>query len=496
MRHIRPFTPFTRLPAIAVLLLGFIGFSDPRQAQAATVVYAHVDNPGQIVVMPKGQFLITDIGNLDRTGGSVFITGFGRRLLWQYTGTLDIPHSAYPMPNGDVLIADTGDNRVIEVNRASQIVWDTDNLGRGHGVLGRGTMSDGRTLSYPNDAKPLPDGDVLISARLQNRVIEINRQGRIVRQISGFLHGQHNPTPLSGGNLFIADSGWDRILEVNSSNRIVWQFGGQVNGRDILNWPRDATPLPDGDTLITDSDNNRLIEVTHAGKIVRQYTNLSRPYATAVLGNGDVVVGDPPRGIVELNQKNEIVWQLNRSTGGVAPSSPRHVLNGSFEHVVSGTNWLLRYWRRNDALAYDVPPGRRVSMGRDGHVYHKGKYSARITYQGSSNGIYFGQSVRVTAGARYRFTGWIKTKNVQPCNCVYGRQDPRGHTAEFELNFSTGAGPAPPAPILAAYSGTNGWTKSSVTFTVPYHVRSIGIQCELRGKGTVWFDDVWLQQLK
>jgi len=495
----RPIRVAARAAACAILFnfTGIIALATGTAgARIATV--ASATNPGQIVVMPHNQLLITDIGSLDRTGGKVIITNFQRQLLWQYQGALDIPHSAYPMPNGDILIADTGDNRVIEVNRASQIVWDTDNLGNGHGVLGEGTMSDGSTLDYPNDAKPLANGDILISCRLQNRVIEITDQGKIVRDISGFLHGQHNPTPLSNGDMLISDSGWDRVLEINPKNKVVWQFGGQVDGVDILNWPRDAQLLSDGNTLITDSDNDRLIVVTPSGKIVRQYTNLRQPYATAVLPDGNVLVGDGASGVVELTPQDKIVWQLNQSGSGSGGSPlPTTVRNGSFERVVAGTTWLLTNWDRNDALAYNVAPGQRVNMARDQHVYKVGHYSARITYHGSSNGIYLGQAVAVTPGKTYLFTGWIKTRNVKPCPlCIYGRQSQRGHTAEYELSYNPVSGPAPSPPILPEFTGTTNWTHVSVKFTVPSNVKSVEIHCELRGQGTVWFDGVWLQSLR
>ena len=490
---------FLMTATLVTASLGLVGVSaQASPALSNAVVYAHIANAGQIVALPDRQLLIADIGNLDRTGGQVLITNFAGDLIWRYAGTLDIPHSAYPMTNGDILIADTGDNRVIEVNRASQIVWDTDNLGNGHGVLGEGTMSDGKTLAYPNDAKPLANSDVMISCRLQDRVIIINRNGRIVRQISGFLHGQHNPTPASNGNIYIADSGADRILEVNSKNRIDWVFGGQQNGSDILNWPRDAVPMPDGNTLVTDSDHNRLIEITHSKQIVRQWTNLARPYAATPLPNGDILVGDGSGyGVIELSHQDKIVWKLNHaSTGGPHGHASTRVRNGSFEHTIPGSQTILAYWGRNDALAYNVPPGRRAIMVRDGHVHHKGHYSARITYHGDSNGLFFGQIVHVLAGHQYRFSGWIKTHNVSTCYpCIYGTQDPRGHTAEFELTYNSSSGTPPAAPALPQHTGTIGWTKDELEFTVPANVQSIGIQCELRGQGTVWFDDVWLQKL-
>jgi hypothetical protein len=469
-----------------------------RNASRTDVTYAHIGNPAMIVPMKNGQFLATDFGSLNRTESQILITNYSDHLIWRYNGYLDIPHSAYPMPNGDILISDTGDNRVIEVNRKSQIVWDTDKLGKGHGKLGQGTLSDGSKLAYPNDAQPLPNGDILISCRLQSRVIEITKRGRIVRSISGFLHEQHNPTLLSNGDMYIADSNADRVLEVNSKNKIVWSFGGQSHGSDILFWPRDVSPMPDGNILITDSDHDRVLEVTRSKKIIRQWTNLAQPFAAVPLPNGNILVGDGGTyGFIELNRHDKIVWELNRLHKPRASSAPSFVQNASFLHTIHTSSWILRDWDRDDALAYSLPPSQRANMGRDCQVHHIGPCSGRISYHGDSNGIYLSQVVRVVAGRRYRFSGWIKTKSVVTCYpCSYGAQGVHGHTAEYELTYGTSSGTAPAAPVLPQHSGSSGWIHDGIDFQVPTNVTSIEIACELRGQGTVWFDDVWLQKLK
>ena len=196
-----------------------------RAVVGSPVQYANVAYAGEIVPLPHGQLLVTDFGFLDRTRAQVLIADRRGRLLWRFKGRLVNPHSAYPTTDGKILISDTGDNRVIEVDRASHIVWDTDDLGGGHGRLGQGRISDGRRLDYPNDAKLLPNGTIMISCRLQNRVIAITRSGHIVWTVGGFLNRQHNPDMLSNGDLLIADSGWNRVIEVNRHGRILWQFG-------------------------------------------------------------------------------------------------------------------------------------------------------------------------------------------------------------------------------------------------------------------------------
>ena len=499
-RSTRLVLPAVGLLAVALLSVSFATYRRVTAGEStrAAVTYAHIGNPAMMVPLKNGQLLATDFGSLNRTESQVVITNYSSHLIWRYSGYLDIPHTAYPMPNGDILISDTGDNRVIEVNRKSRIVWDTDSLGKGHDKLGQGTLSDGSKLAYPNDAQPLPNGDILISCRLQSRVIEITKQGRIVRSISGFLHEQHNPTPLSNGDMYIADSNADRVLEVNSKNKIEWSFGGQSHGSDILFWPRDASPMPDGNILITDSDHDRVLEVTRSKKIIRQWTNLAQPFAAVPLSNGNILVGDGGTyGFVELNRNDKVVWELNRQHKPGASSAPSFVQNATFQNTIHASSWILSDWDRDDALAYSLPPSQRANMGRDCQVHHTGHCSGRISYHGDSNGIYLSQVVRVVPSHRYRFSGWIKTKSVVTCYpCSYGAQGVHGHTAEYELTYGTSSGTAPPAPMLPEHSGSSGWIHDGVAFQVPANVTSIEIACELRGQGTVWFDNVWLQELK
>ncbi len=456
--------------------------------------YADIAFGAEIVPLAHGRLLITDFGTLDRTGGQVVETDYHDHLLWRFPGRLVNPHSAYPDGSGHILIADTGDNRVIEVNQAGKIVWSTDNLGGGKGRLGQGRLSDGSQLRYPNDAKKLPNGDIMISCRLQNRVVIITRGGHVVRSIAPNLNRQHNPDILPNGHILIADSGWNRVVEVDRKDRIVWQYGSP--NTSLLNWPRDANLLPNGHILITDSDHDRIIELTRSRHIVRQWTGLQRPYSAASLSNGNILVGDGPGpGVVELNRKDQIVWKLNHNLKGYLSNLPWNIQNGGFESS-AGASTIPARWHRNDALAYSLRPTQRVAMVRDSHVHHGGGHSGRITYRGDSNGIYFSQYVRVIPGHTYRFTGWIKTHNVRACHpCVYGPGGQPGHTAEYQIAFYPGQGGYPPAPLLPQYSGTVGWTRDTTTFTIPHGMNAVEIDGYLRGQGTVWFDDVSLRKV-
>ncbi|PIX17520.1 hypothetical protein COZ71_02890 [Candidatus Desantisbacteria bacterium CG_4_8_14_3_um_filter_40_12] len=251
-------------------------------------------------------------------------------IVWQYgqtgvwgTGTnqLSCPYEATKLMNGNVLIADTENNhRVIEVQptgtSGGTIVWQYGQTG----VSGSGTNQ----LYCPNDVQKLDNGNVLIVDSNNHRVLEVQPTyptgGSIVWQYNGtsseslkeaerlvdgttlicqgsrvmivsstgttrWSYELTSPTDakkLLNGNILIADnpqvielqpigtSGGtipNRVIEVQpigtSGGTIVWQYGTGTSGSGVnqLNYPFEAIRLANGNTMIADGNNYRVIEV-------------------------------------------------------------------------------------------------------------------------------------------------------------------------------------------------------------------------------------------
>src|SRR6202035_5861925 len=115
------------------------------------------------------------------------------------------------LPSGHILITDQGNERVIEVNRDHEIVWQYGQTG----TIGAGPDQ----LNNPNSAELLANGHILISDENNNRAIEVNRDHEIARTFAGSFDGM----ALSGVAF--------------------------------------ASRLPDGHTLLTDSNNGRVLEI-------------------------------------------------------------------------------------------------------------------------------------------------------------------------------------------------------------------------------------------
>jgi predicted small secreted protein len=154
---------------------------------------------------------------------------------------------------GNTMIADTNNNRVIELDPSNKKVWEFK-----------------KGLNAPRWAERLENGNTLIADTGNHRVIELNQSGDIVFGVGDGTTGLvNNPTHVTflkkTGTYLITDAGNNRVMEVDRKAQLVWMAGGSRKidggGAETLNNPNSATRLPGGNTLIADTGNDRVIEV-------------------------------------------------------------------------------------------------------------------------------------------------------------------------------------------------------------------------------------------
>jgi hypothetical protein len=190
-------------------------------------------------------------------------------------------HSEFNEP-GNYLIADQFNNRVIEVDRGGRIVWQ----------FGKG----------PADFS-------------QDSIIGVNdaqRVGELTLMAGTGTPGGQAEAPDCTNSAGCPDN---RVILVNRAGQIVWQygqFGPGGNGPNQLNTPVQTTWLPrederdsdeehaakharipHGHVLITDQGNGRIIEVSVSDKrIVWEYDGLNNPNCAELLENGHILICD------------------------------------------------------------------------------------------------------------------------------------------------------------------------------------------------------------
>ena len=227
------------------------------------------------------------------------------RIVWQYgqfgvTGfgpnELNTPVQNTYLPNGNVLITDQGNERIIEVRRMDNtIVWQYGE----NGVMGIGPNQ----LNNPNAAELLANGNILISDENNNRAIEVTHTtpSRIVATFTarGTVSGVAFASRLPNGHTLLTDSNNNRIVEVDPNDKVFWQYFTNTRpGSNPSPLPTRAVRLANGNTLISDQFNDQVIEVNRSKIIVASYgiindpgfspntaSQMNAPYSAYVIGD-------------------------------------------------------------------------------------------------------------------------------------------------------------------------------------------------------------------
>ena len=306
-----------------------------------------------------------------------------------------------PLPY-PLLIADSGNARMIEVTPAKRIVWQYPAPGRGHvnsayGVPGddafftphgrsiitndedagtilrigfytrtvlwhfgvKGVLGNGpHLLNYPDDAYVLPNGNTIVADIRNCREVTINPAGQMIRvwgqpqsdycqtnPAQGLFGYPNGDTPQPNGDILMSFISGDRLALLSPSGRTIWSvpspdlYGGYVS---------DAQLLPDGNVLVCGYGKPGVVLIFNpaTGHVVWQYHvtsgpgELNHPSLALPLPNGNIVLNDDrnDRVIVIDPRTNRIVWQYGHT--GVAGSAYGYLNTPDGIDVDYWRNWL------------------------------------------------------------------------------------------------------------------------------------------------------------
>ena len=421
-----------------------------------------VEFPCTAVRLGNGNTLIADAGDEIGVGSEVIEVDPVGQIVWRYGEGLRFAHSAVPTRDGNVLIADTTNDRLIEVSRSGEMVWSTEGLG----------LSDGSSLAYPNNALELPDGNLLVTDRNNDRCLIMDRDGGVVWQHTGELRHPHGAEPLTNGSVLIADSDGNRIVEVDPSGDVVWSYG---NGSpEVLSWPRHARRLASGNTLITDSKNARVIEVTPDGETVWTFAvdYFAKFYYAEATEDERVLIADQQgHRVLEVDRAGNIVWMFRNYTYP-NPILPR-LRNGSFKERDEGgwpSDWILacRLSEGGGDVIWDEAASPRPCPGLS---------------TDRAGALFLQQTVRCTAGLTYHMAGQLRTEGLEGHACL-------------QMSFVDAMGAAlydaPDIPRGRSLSGTNEWTQDSFQATAPPGATALETRLFITGRGRAWVKGLFL----
>lgn len=255
--------------------------------------------------------------------GHVAIVEPDGKVSWEYPckGT---PHDLTLLANGNVLFINA-DSEVVEVSPAKQVVWS---------YKPQPARDDVKKIEV-HAAQRLSDGNTLVAETGNRRLVEVDQKGQIVRTIPLTIENPHPhrdtrlARKLVSGNYLVCHEGDGKVREYDPSGKVVWTYALDLAGR-----PRapghgveghgtecyGAVRLANGNTLIACGNGNRVIEVNPAGKTVwsvdqNELPGIQLAWVTTLhaLPNGNVIFGNCHAGeanpqVVEVSRDKKVVW--------------------------------------------------------------------------------------------------------------------------------------------------------------------------------------------
>lgn len=190
-----------------------------------------------------------------------------KKIVWEYKGDRKNEiHSCQPLPNGNVLIAECGACRLIEVDSAGKIVKEIKIATTTTNVHGQIRL-----------ARKTKNGTYCVAFTGEGAVREYDGDGKILRDIK--LPGMQPYVALlqDNGNLLVSCGDGHSIVELDKNDKIIWRIDENDLPENPLRFVAGLQVLPNDNIVVSNwgghghvGEQPQIFEVTRDKKVVWQ----------------------------------------------------------------------------------------------------------------------------------------------------------------------------------------------------------------------------------
>lgn len=236
-----------------------------------------------------------------------------------------VSHDIALLKNGNLLLH-TSDTTIVEMTRDKQVVWKHES----HALPNKPGVQI-------HAFQRLDNGNTMIAESGNCRIIEVDPNDKIVKEIPLTVDhpSLHSDTrlvrKLDNGHYLVAHENDGTIREYDDAGKVVWSYKVDLNNRPATpgHGPEghgdhcySAYRLKNGNTLIGGGNNNRVLEVTPDGKIVWSIDQHELPGITLawvtmleVLPDNTIVIGNCHAGptnpqLIAVNRDKKVLWTV------------------------------------------------------------------------------------------------------------------------------------------------------------------------------------------
>jgi len=210
-------------------------------------------------------------------------------------------------------------------------------------------------LDDPFGVAVSPQGDVWVADTGNNRVEELGPNGLQMSVLGAGLLDQPQRVALdSQGDVWVSDTGNNRLVEFSPEGKVIAQVGGVGSGAGQFDDPTALAVSPQGNVYVADQDNNRVEELSSAGAYVSSIP-VPTPDGVAIDSSGNIWVSSPSYAV------GNAVYELSPTASQITTfGSTQASFGAAVEHGGDCPHWSRSGPRRAAGIRLGdrVQPGR------------------------------------------------------------------------------------------------------------------------------------------
>jgi len=188
-------------------------------------------NPQDCWKMPSGNYLFCF------ATGALEVTP-DKKIVWEYKAPEKCEvHACQPLPNGSVMITECGPSRIIEVDKDGKIAKEIKLV----------TTTAALHEQYRGTRKT-KDGHYLVCFKGEHKVVELDGDGKVLRNIKA-PGDVHEVVPLADGHLLITCGDGHKVVELDKDEKVVWELNENDIADNPLRLMAGCQRLPNGNTI-------------------------------------------------------------------------------------------------------------------------------------------------------------------------------------------------------------------------------------------------------
>lgn len=221
-------------------------------------------HPQDCWVLPNGNFLFC------HETGALELTR-DKRIVWEYkAGEKTEVHACQPLPDGRVLLVECGPSRLIEVDRSGRIAKE---------IKLTPPPAPVKLHNQFRGVRKTAAGHYLVSRKGENQIEELDAAGQSLRRIP--VPGDiHEVLLLPDGHLLVSCGDGHQVLEFDAALKVVWALSENEVPGHPLRLMAGFQRLPNGNTIFCNylghghlGQQAHFFEITRDKKVVWEFAD-------------------------------------------------------------------------------------------------------------------------------------------------------------------------------------------------------------------------------